>query len=260
MMRAFLALVYLVAPVAARDLYLQPSSFFVSSGERITVSIHEGDGFPNSESAVPLARLRDTDLITPSAVYNITNLRVTGTTVAAQANIKFRGTLILTARTMPNLVELEPQKFRDYLTKNRLTDILRQHPPDQAGRERYSEYAKALIQSEAADEFFSHVVGFMIEIVPEKNPYVLHTGDDLPIQVLLRGKPAPDLHVEAERVQAGPEPTRLSGKTDPSGHITIPINGAGKWRLRAVSMHKCADPTLADCWESLWASLTFEIR
>lgn len=260
MVKGLLALVCLIVPGAAHDLYLLPSAFFVSSGERITVSIHEGDGFPNSESAVSLARLRDTDLITPSAVFNITNLRVQGTTVAAQANIKFRGTLILTARTMPNLVELEPQKFREYLTRNGLTEILRQHPRDQAGRERYSEYAKALIQSEAADEFFSHVVGFMIEIVPEKNPYTLHTGNELPIEVLVRGKPAPDLRVEAERIQAGPVPARLSGRTDPSGHITIPINGAGKWRLRAVSMHKCEDPTLADCWESFSASLTFEIR
>src|SRR5205085_4966643 len=231
-----LACVCVIVPALAHDLYLQPSSFFVSSGERITVSIHEGDGFPNSESAVPLGRLRDTDLITPSAVYNITNLRVQGTTVAAQANIKLRGTLILTARTMPNLIELEPQKFRDYLSKNGLTDVLRQHPPDQAGRERYSEYAKALIQSEAADEFFSHVVGFMIEIVPEKNPYTLHTGDDLPVQVLVRGKPAPDIRLEAISAQSGPTSGKLSGKTDATGHITIPIKGAGEWRLHAVSM------------------------
>src|ERR1700736_6205624 len=187
MVRLLLALICAVVPAIAHDLYLLPSSFFVSTGERITVAIHEGDGFPNSESAVPLDRLRDTDLITPSAVFNITNLRKQGTTIAAQASIKFRGTLILTARTMPNLVELEAQKFKDYLTKNGLADVLRQHPHDQPGRERYSEYAKALIQSEAADEFFSHVVGFMIEIVPEKNPYTLHAGDDLPGPVLVRG-------------------------------------------------------------------------
>jgi uncharacterized GH25 family protein len=260
MVKFLLALVCLVGPVAAHDLYLMPSSFFVSSGERITVAIHEGDSFPNSEAAVPLARLRDTDLITPSAVYNITNLRVDGSTVTAQANIRLRGTLILTARTMPNLIEVEPQKFRDYLTKNGQTDALHQHPPEQAGRERYSEYAKTLIQSEAADDFFSHVVGFMIEIVPEKNPYTLHAGDELPVQVLVRGKPAPDLQIEAVRAQSGPSPARLIGRTDATGHVTIPINGAGKWRLHAVSMHKCSDPTLAECWESFWASLTFEIR
>lgn len=260
MVSRFLALVCAIAPLAARDLYLQPSSFFVSSGERITVSIHEGDSFPDSESAVPLARLRDTDLITPSAVYNITNLHVVGTTVAAQANIKFRGNLILTARTIPDLVEMDAQKFHEFLTRNGLTDVLREHPPEQAGRERHSEYAKALIQSEAADEFFSHVVGFMIEIVPEKNPYTLHAGGELPVQVLVRGKPAADVHLDAVHIQAGPAPARVSGRTDSTGHITIPISGAGKWRLCAVSMRKCSDPKLAECWESLWASLTFEIR
>lgn len=260
MVKPFFALLLLVSLLPAHDLYLMPSSFFVRSGERITVAIHEGDAFPASEGAVPLARLRDTDLIAPSVLYDLTNLRVDATAVTAQTNIRLRGNLILSARTMPSIIEMDAQKFREYLTRNDFADALRRHPPEQAGRERYSEYAKALIQSEAADDFFSHVVGFMIEIVPEKNPYTLHAGDELPVQVLVRGKPAADVRLEAVRAQSTPTPGKVSGRTDPTGHITIRIDAPGKWRLQAVSMHKCSDPTLADCWESFWASLTFEIR
>ncbi|MGI8743332.1 MAG: DUF4198 domain-containing protein [Bryobacteraceae bacterium] len=247
-------------PLAAHDLYLLPSSFYVAIGERLIVSINDGDGFPQSEAAAPLDRLRDTDLITPTAVYNIANLHAAETTVVGEANIKAKGTLILTARSTPAFIQMEPRKFRDYLKQEGLTGVLSQEIEGQPARERYSKYAKALIQSETGDEFFSHVVGFMIEIVPEKNPFTLHAGDELPIQVLVRGKPAADLQIEAARAQTGPGEIKVIGRTDATGHAMIPIDGIGKWRLHTISMHKCSDPTVGQCWESFWASLTFEIR
>ncbi|MDQ2948889.1 MAG: DUF4198 domain-containing protein [Acidobacteriota bacterium] len=256
-----LACLALAAPLlTGHDLYLLPSSFFVSSGERIVVSINNGDSFPISEVAPQINRLQDTDLITPTAIYNMTSLGVNGKTVQGDVNIKSKGTLILTARTIPAYIDQEPEKFRDYLKQEGLTEILSQQQPGQSARERYSKYAKALIQSEASDEFFSHVVGFMIEIVPEKNPFTLHAGEELPILVLVRGKPAADLQIEAARAQTGPAEVKVIGRTDATGHATIPITGPGKWRLHTISMHKCSDPTLGQCWESFWASLTFEIR
>lgn len=247
-------------PLLAHDLYLMPASFYVTPGERIVVSINNGDSFPQSEVAPQVNRLQDTDLITPTAIYNMTSVGVNGKSVQGEVNIKAKGTLILAARTIPAYIDQEPGKFRDYLKQEGLTDILAQQQPEQLARERYSEYAKALIQSEASDEFSSHVVGFMIEIIPEKNPFTLHAGEELPIQVLVRGRPAADLQIEAARAQSGPAEVKVVGRTDANGHATIPITGPGKWRLHTISMHKCSDPTLGQCWESFWASLTFEIR
>ena len=244
----------------AHDLYLMPSSFFVTPGERILISINNGDSFPQSEIAPKINQLHDTDLITPSAIYNMTSLGVNGKAVQGEVNIKSKGVLILTTRTIPAYINEEPEKFTEYLKHEGLTAILAQQQANQPARERYSKYAKALIQSEGTDEFFSHVVGFMIEIIPEKNPFSLHAGEELPIEVLVRGKPAPDLQIEAARAGTGPAEVKVIGRTDATGHINIPITGPGKWRLHTISMHKCSDPTLGQCWESFWASLTFETR
>lgn len=248
------------SPLIGHDLYLMPTTFFVTSGERIVVSINNGDSFPQSEAAPKLNRLQDTDLITPTAIYNMTSLGVNGKMVQGEVNIKSKGTLILTARTIPEYIDQTPEKFSEYLKQEGLTEILAEQQSGQPARERYSKYAKALIQSESGDEFFSHVVGFMIEIVPGKNPFTLHAGEELPIQVLVRGKPAADLQIEAARAQTGPGEVKVIGRTDATGHASIPINAPGKWRLHTISMHKCSDPTLGQCWESFWASLTFEIR
>ena len=252
------------AQLIAHDLYLMPASFFVTPGERILVSINNGDSFPESEVAPKINRLHDTDLITPSAIYNMTSLGVNGKAVQGEVNIKAKGVLILTARTIPTYIDQEPAQFREYLKHEGLTGILGHQQPEQPARERYSKYAKALIDSgtgsEGTDEFFSHVVGFMIEIVPEKNPFTLHAGEQLPILVLVRGRPAPDLQIEAAHAGTGPAEVKVIGRTDATGHASIPITGPGKWRLHTISMHQCSDPTLGQCWESFWASLTFETR
>ena len=250
----------LVPQLVAHDLYLMPSSFFVTPGERILVSINNGDSFPQSEIAAKINQLHDTDLITPSAIYNMTSLGVNGKAVQGEVNIKSKGVLILTTRTIPAYIDEQPEQFAEYLKHEGLTAILAQQQPNQPARERYSKYAKALIQSEGTDEFFSHVVGFMIEIVPEKNPFMLRAGDELPVQVLVRGKPAPDLQIEAARAGTGPTEVKVVGRTDATGHLGIPITGPGIWRLHTVSMHQCSDPTLGQCWESFWASLTFETK
>lgn len=55
----------------------------------------------------------------------------------------------------------------------------------------YEQYTKCLIEvgkkKKIAD--FSKPVGHRLELIPLKNPYLLHTGEFLPVKVLLNGKP-----------------------------------------------------------------------
>ncbi len=238
----------MAALLPARDLYLIPESFFVTPDQHLRISIHAGEKPPL------LDQLRDTDQITSSAIYGMTYLHATGQSVDGETLLKAKGILVLTARTLPAVDQFEAAALHAYLQNEGLTHALSQQVPDQGARLRHSGYAKALIQSESADEFFNHVVGFLIEIVPEKNPYILHAGDELPVQVLFAGKPAPDLKLEAVNGAS-----TLSGRTAADGRITFRINSTGQWRLHTTEIHKCTELTLAD-WETLTASLTFEIR
>ncbi|MEO8027241.1 MAG: DUF4198 domain-containing protein [Bryobacteraceae bacterium] len=255
------------AILAAHDLYLMPDVFSVKPGQRLIFGIHDGDAFPQSEESPIISRLRDTKL----AGVPATNIRGQKNRAVGEVAVKTAGTLILTTATIPGFIELEASKFETYLTLEGLDQVLRyrreHNETKKPGRERYSKFAKSIIQSGAPDDGYRKPVGFPIEIIPERNPATVRVGDILSVQVLRDGKPAFQLSFEASNETE----TRVIGRLDSSGRISIPITRAGRWRLHTVAMRR-ADQTKAigDAspeakaqaadWESVWASLTFEIR
>ena len=259
-------LLFVSMPLVAHELYLMPQKFVVQPGDRIEVSINNGDSFPESEVAPRLARLEELKLLSANAESALTNLRVGGEAALADAAVKESGSVVVAVRTAPNFIELEPKKFEEYISAEGLAEFV--HPrPNQPGsgkpvRERYTKFAKALLLSGNADEFYRRPVNYTLEIIPEKDPYLARQGGSLPVQVLFRGKPAANLQLEATHLTpaAGAKVVKkIVGRTGPDGRVIVPLTGRGKWRLHTIFIETCADPAAAE-WESYWASVTFEIR
>lgn len=251
----------LVPRAAAHDLYLLPASFHTHKGATVALAFHNGDSFPESEAAPAIVRLKDAQLSGKAGVSTVRDLRVSGMETTGTAVAPGDGSLWLTVRTVPNFIELAPDKFLPYLKEEGLDTVIGWRAghgeTKRPGRERYTKYAKALLQSGTPDDFYRHPVGFPIEIVPLTDPSAVRAGGSLPVQVLVDGKPAVDLQVEAAWSSGGRSRTTIVGRTNADGGITIPIASAGKWRLHTLRMVRCAEPKVAD-WESYWASLTFE--
>lgn len=96
-------------------------------------------------------------------------------------------------------------------------------------------------------EYYHHPVGFLIEILPELNPYQLKPGDLLPIQVMFRDKPAADFQIEMAWLPPGEKSQiKITGRTGNDGRLKIPIVSKGIWKLHAVLMERCAEPAVAD--------------
>jgi len=168
------------------------------------------------------------------------------------------GSFILTARTTPNLIELAAGKALEYFKEEGLDEVIdwrvKNGEANRPSRERYSKFAKALLVSEAGDDYYKQEIGFPIEIVPEVDPYAVHPDGLLPVRVLFRGKPAAGIQLEAAWAGSAGSRATVIGRTDTEGRITVPITGAGNWRLHSLKMGRCADRAVAD-WESFWASL-----
>jgi len=257
----------LIFNASAHDLYLMPAHFTVKPGERLSIAIHNGDAFPESEDAPVLSRLRDVKL----GAAPVRNLRELPTKAVGEVVVTGTGSRILTTRTIPSFIELKSADFEKYLVEESL-DHVRQYRQEhnesaQPGRERYAKFAKAIVTSGTSDESYRKPVGFAIEFVPEQDPSKLKVGDELTVQVLHDGKPSFNLSVEA----SNETDTKIVGRLDSSGHIRVPITRAGRWRLHTLAMRRAsqakatgdasedAKAKAAD-WESFWASLTFEIR
>jgi uncharacterized GH25 family protein len=100
------------------------------------------------------------------------------------------------------------------------------------------------------------VLGFTLELVPEKNPYSLRPGDTLPVRLLFRGQPLAGALVHA--ALHGQPDAGASARTGPDGRAKLKLSRDGFWMIKAVEMGPAPQGVDAD-WQSLWASLTFEM-
>ena len=116
-----LALSTALFPLRAHDLYLMPARFQVKPGDRLTIAIHNGDSFPESENAPVISRLRDVKL----GGRPVGKLRKLANKAIGEVVVRSAGTLILTTRTIPNFIELDAARFAAYLNEEGLEDVLR---------------------------------------------------------------------------------------------------------------------------------------
>ncbi|MEQ1883834.1 MAG: DUF4198 domain-containing protein [Bryobacteraceae bacterium] len=258
---------FVAASAMGHDLYLLPETFVAAKSYPVLFELHNGDSFPDSELSVAVERLRDGTLHSASGSRMVDHLHVDGNRTLGSVSVPGDGNLILGIRTIPNFIQLEPDKFLAYLQEEGLSSVIEWRAKNgesaKPGRERYSKYAKSLLLAGAPDGYFSHAVGFPIEILLEKDPHILNLGQTLPVRVMYRGEPASGLQLEA--AWAGPDGkrTQIIGRTGNDGRIAIPLTARGKWRLHTIKMEHLTDANRSNQpadWESFWASFTFEIQ
>lgn len=124
-------------------------------------------------------------------------------------------------------------------------------------REAFAKFAKTIVVGDAngADQSWRAPVGQRLEIVPESDPRALRVGGALRMRVLLEGRPLPQLAVfcvdPKGRIAA-------RGHTDAAGRIACPLSERGAWLVRGTELRRAQAGGAA--WESLWATLTVQVR
>lgn len=250
----------IAAALPGHDLYLKPESGIAAPGAKARVEYHNGDAFPKSQAPVKLERLRDTKRIAAEGEAPFTDLRVEGTTTVASFTAPRDGHFYLVSRTIPNFIELAPEKFEKYLSHEGLgwvVDWRRQHQESaKPGRELYSKYVKSLLVAGKRDGSFRKPVGLTIEFVPVDDPTAAAPGSSVQLQLLLRGKPAAGHMVEASWLAGGEATHKHLGKTNAQGIIAMPVSAVGFYKVHTIIMERREDRAQAD-WESFWATITF---
>jgi uncharacterized GH25 family protein len=246
------------APAAAHDLWIEPSTFHPAVGARVAVRLKVGQNFVGE----PLPRYDALveRFVLSSADGDRAIEGQDGDEPAGSIAIPSAGVHVVGYRSNNSYVSQEPQKFENYLREEGLERIVAwragRGENQKPSREFFARCAKALLSSgDAPRKGFDRVLGFTLEIVPEKDPKGWQPGRELLFRLLYEGKPLPGALVMA-LPQRTPE-KKLSGRTDQNGHVAFALPHAGVWLVKAVHMI-AADGRKAD-WQSLWASLTFEI-
>src|SRR4029079_5497255 len=102
--------------------------------------------------------------------------------------------------------------------------------------------------------------GLELEIVPEKNPYQLVPGAELPVRLLYRGKPLAGAMVYALSLRHRDKTAadRIAQRTGRDGRVSLRLPEGGFWLIEAVHMIPAPRDTGVSS-SSSWASLTFDL-
>jgi len=157
---------------------------------------------------------------------------------------------------------LAPEKFNQYLKEEGLDAVAalraRRNETGAKARELFSRCAKSLVLAGSPNESQSdRPLGFTLELVAERNPYVLRPGKELPVRLTYQNRPlAGALVVAINRLNPS---EKVSARTDNFGRVRLRLRPEGMWLVKAVHMLPAPSGANAD-WVSYWASLTFEMR
>ncbi|MEQ1800981.1 MAG: DUF4198 domain-containing protein [Gammaproteobacteria bacterium] len=247
-------------PALAHDFWIEPSAFRPAPGPGLPVTLRVGEDFNGtSQPFVP-------DWFVDFSVSSVAGREpvkgFVGDDPAATLAINAPGLRLIGYHSNRAFVDLEAGRFDKYLEKEGLEAIrqLRRERRQEAvnGREYYSRCAKSLVNAgEKPGAGFDRELGYPLELIPRTNPYALVPGKALPVALHYQGKPLAGVLVIA--FTADQPARRIQARTNREGLVTLPLDHAGRWLVKAVHMIEVPDSDPAADWESFWASLTFEI-
>jgi uncharacterized GH25 family protein len=252
----------LTSLVNAHEFWLQPAKFRYASGELVNVDFMVGENFTGEFWDMKRHQVEMLQLHSLSESIDL--VQTIKKTEGKNLSIKIEkeGTHMVTLRSNAAFIELEADKFNDYLKEDGLEYILEKRKAtntlSKPAREHYIRFAKLLVQAgNELDDTYKKRVGMRIEIVPAQNPYALKTGDYLQCLILFEGKPLPHTLVKVwSRVN---NTTFLQNiYTESNGTLKFPISTRGAWMVSTVKMIAAEKPG-AD-WQSMWGSLVFGIE
>jgi uncharacterized GH25 family protein len=259
--RTLFALLGLLAGPALRahDFWIEPSSFRPQTGARVAVRLRVGEGLRGDPVPRDPGQIERFVTAGPEGEAGVPG--VPGGEPAGWVSPASPGLRWIVYDSGHSSLALGAAKFERYLGQEGLERIRRLRASrGQSGvpaREIYSRCAKSLLAvGDRAGAGFDRVLGLELELVPEKNPYLLKAGETLPVRLLYHGKPLEGALVTA--LPQGAPDARVSSRSDRRGHADLRLDRPGLWLVKAVHMVSAPAGSGAD-WESLWASLTFEL-
>ena len=257
-LRAALLLALLPAAALGHDFWIEPSSFHPPVPADLSLALRVGQNFQGE----PVPRMDSR--IVKFAAFSAEKERpvggLPGADPAGLIRVEQPGLSIFVYRSNHAKLELTPEKFEQYLAEEGLERIVaeraRRGESGKPSREVYSRSVKTLVFAGGGRSGSDRAVGLTLELVAEKSPEVLRPGQALPVRLLWEGRPLEGALVIALSRQ---DPSRkISGRTDRNGRVTLSLPTSGIWLVKSVHMVPAPPQTGAD-WESVWASMTFEV-
>lgn len=262
---AGLAALLLGLSAAAHDFWVQPFKFWIPANSAVMTTLTVGHGEFRQRWNAEVDRVLRFNDVGPGGVVtdHLRELETGDMNHDHMLAFGGQGTHVLVLQTGYAESVLPSIRFNDYIKQEGLTPAIdlraRSKTEDQPGREIYSRRAKALVQvgpaSAQPQPWALKPVGLSLEIVPDANPYAVGAGQDLPVHVLLDGKPLPGALVMLNNLDFDGRPL-ATAKTDSAGRAAFKTPRTGSWQLNVLWTKPLKGNPKAD-YDTTFSSLTF---
>lgn len=280
--------VFAIVLLCSHDMFLKMEHYFLEPNTPATIQLFNGT-FEKSENVIDRDRMVDVSLLGNGKRIQVDSTQWTEKDSITYLNFKTgnSGTWVAGVSTAAKNIALDAKSFNDYLEHDGVVDMLERRKEnnalDQDAVERYSKHVKTIFQvgGELSGDWKT-ALGYPIEFIPQENPYDIHPGHSLKVQLLYKGAPLANQLVilgteksgensTIEHSHDGGEPhTHNSGeapdhdhnsglqlRTDGAGILDFKITNEGVWHLRTIHMVQSEEEGLTH--ESNWATLTFAV-
>jgi uncharacterized GH25 family protein len=256
----------LASQIIAHDLYLKTENYFAAPNGTVKFEVLNGE-LNQSVAPFTVARFSDASLLFP--VGKITRFKVEDLIKGEKSSFinlptEGNGTYIFGISTTARELVFTAKQFNEALKSEKIPDALAERERlgemEKDAKGIYSRHAKAIFQvGDKTDNGYKNILGYPVEIVPQKNPYSLKNGKTLEVLCLLNGKPVVNQTVFAGYETAeGKLVVEPNVRTNKKGIAKIKLNGAGKWFVRFAGFVRVSGKSYDH--ESAWATLSFAVR
>ena len=256
---ALVSLMVSAGPATAHEFWISPEIGRLQPGDTLVADLKVGLMLKGESYPYLSDRFRSFDIAVAEMLLPVTGLD--GDTPALNDVTVEPGLNVIALETIAFRATYDDWAvFRKYLNDEGLEQFEQLHRerglPEQGFAERYTRYAKALVQVgsiELAHRDFP--VGMPLELVADANPYA-DGSNKLPVTLTWQGEPIAERQINVFQDQDGTI-TRTSVFTDEQGRAVVPITGSGEYLLNAVHLEPADAPPVV--WESHWATLSFRL-
>jgi len=250
---------FLVIPLLGHEFWLQPEKFIYQRGEPINIRFWVGENFEGENWSGNHDKINSLRLYLGNVWDDLTDQVSDEKGDSIQLSIYDEGTAMLTFNSNNSFIQLEAEKFNNYLKEDGLNYALSfrtdHQELDSAGREYYQRSVKTLVQVGTAIENISHPTTLPLDIVPLSNPYSLQKDDSLRISVYFKKQLLKSQLLKVWH-RVGEQMIKEEFTTDENGQCSLPILPTGKWMISTVKMIRLENDPLAN-WQSYWGSCTW---
>ena len=254
----------LAAPVWSHEFWIEPEQYQVESNKTMTAHLKNGENFKGISLAWFENRFTRFDVIKGNTQTPVEGRM--GDTPALQTNSGAAGLMVIVHETTPSTVTYkEWDKFLRFVDHKDFRNAVEIHEDNGWSKERfresYTRHAKSLV-SVGDGSGADRALGLKTEFVALVNPYSPTFDGAMDVRLLHNGMPRIDAQVEVfAKSPEGAVEVSLH-RTDDAGEARVPVDPGYAYLFDAVVLQPLA-PSAADdnapVWETLWASLTFEV-